>query len=345
MGKMSNWSQEVRDYLTKTYRYEKESGFVFRIYEPSKGPKQAGSVGSINRKELVLVVNINKKSYLIRVHKLAVFLETGQVYEKITHKDGNMLNNKWENLLPVGIPLSVDGSSIELSADEQVIAVEEYKQKQEALLAEVAEKKRLEKEAFEKSKAEHLATKIKEKGKEKSPPEPLVDYQATWARINAEIAKKNAEWAAHPFMQDYMKMQAKYENRLATYKHLTGICTGMDKYDMDCFGKDCSVVDGLSVSEFYEANNRTIDKKTAPKWVVDRLKVGFFEKMLEKGMISKEQVSAFLKKYTWKGDIVPNTYGELSEQDTKEYLEELRELESIHQTTYEQLEKQFKQAS
>jgi hypothetical protein len=336
-----NWSKGLREFLASTYQYDKETGYVMRKYEPNKGPKQRGSVGSVTKgNDLILVVWFEEKAYSIRVARLCVFLETGFLYEKVSHKDGVKLNHKWDNLVPTGIPVDEDGKSLILTAQAVEQAVEEFKTKKK----ELEERSEVERQKIK----EQTSTALEAHKRSKELPtkvEPFVDYQANWAKSNAIEAQRRLDWESTPFMRDYLLMQRKYEAKLVKYKHLAGIHTGMKLYEMEEFARDCTALDGKSTAEFYAENNLTTDKETAPKWVVDRLKAGFFEKMVAGGKLGKKDVETFLKKYRWKGEEVAGPYGELSVEDTRDYLEELRELESIHQTTYEALRVEYKQAS
>jgi hypothetical protein len=82
------------EFLRARYHYDPETGLL--ISRKSKRP-----VGSISgNKGKVIVLRLNGKQTMYRVHRLAVFLELGidPIGYVVYHIDGDNCNNRWENL-------------------------------------------------------------------------------------------------------------------------------------------------------------------------------------------------------------------------------------------------------
>src|SRR5688572_181503 len=243
-----NWSQEFRDFLARTYQYDKETGYVTRRHEPIKGPRQRGSIGTVTpTRDLILVVMFQGKSHALRVARLAVFLETGLLYEKVIHKDGVRLNQKWDNLVPGGFAYDPDGNRVnEVDVEEKA---KEFREKKKLMEDEAELKIIRAKETEEIELEKRLATKHVKKE-----PEPFVDYQANIAAFMEAGAARRRALQAEPYYIEYWAAYKKYQDKLATYRWRSGLRTGMSTYLLRMFAKDCEQIDGLSAVEFYKAN-------------------------------------------------------------------------------------------
>jgi hypothetical protein len=145
--KIQFWERALKEHLMQTYEYNKENGDVTRKWYGVKGPKPLGSLGSrTNNGDLLLTVNFDGKQWMIRIVKLAYFLETGKQFHKFVWLDGNRLNNRFENIVPNGPEI--------VSPEEYIKEIALGKEEQEeSHRARRAELKRLADELAEQRKA------------------------------------------------------------------------------------------------------------------------------------------------------------------------------------------------
>lgn len=91
-----------QDFLKKILDYDPGSGvFTFKVNQGDKVPGDvAGCVVKIKRNGVVvhshIQIGLCKRHYL--AHRLAFLWMTGKFPKLVDHKDGNPLNNRWENL-------------------------------------------------------------------------------------------------------------------------------------------------------------------------------------------------------------------------------------------------------
>ena len=82
----------VREYL----KYNSDTGDVIWIKKPASKIKIGDKVTSIDAKGYY-VVGFKNSNY--KLHRIAWFLHTGEQPPKyLDHRDGNTINNKWDNL-------------------------------------------------------------------------------------------------------------------------------------------------------------------------------------------------------------------------------------------------------
>lgn len=335
--KIQNWTAPFREHLTLNYEYNRESGYVTKRFRAAKGPKQAGSLGTVTKSnDLLLTIWFEEKAYSVRLHRLAVLLETGLLYDKVIHKDGNKLNNKWDNLVPVGNPLDVDGNFVELTEEQQAIAVAEHKA---AKLA-AAEQKDWEimrtKEDIEISKQKIIEEKLRAKGKasEEKKKDDGIDWYARGQEAIREEQEKRLAFVRGP-LKPFLLLREKYEKRLATYRYKKGLCTKMELVDRVRFESDCAKQGIADLVRFYNENKENFDPSKHEKWEVDAFNLGKWKYLERAGLAIVEPKLAV---YMWEGKEVIHEYDELSVEDTIEYKRELAELELEMGTTEQQLE-------
>jgi hypothetical protein len=90
----TNSIQHSLKYLRERYRYELETGLLI-------SRKTGLPVGSATRNRgLQIHLQLNGRSVMYYVHRLAVFIHTGidPGNSVIYHRDGNNDNNRWDNL-------------------------------------------------------------------------------------------------------------------------------------------------------------------------------------------------------------------------------------------------------
>jgi hypothetical protein len=90
----TNRIQHDLEYLRERYRYEPETGLLI-------SRKTGLPVGSVSgNKGLLLTLQLNGRQIMYRVHRLIVFLCTGEdpVGFVVYHRDGNNCNNRLKNL-------------------------------------------------------------------------------------------------------------------------------------------------------------------------------------------------------------------------------------------------------
>lgn len=90
----------TQDLLWELFEYNPETGILTN--KVSRGRSKAGTeVGTLHRdgSNTYRRVKINGKSYMI--HRLIWVMQVGTEPDIIDHKDGNGLNNKWDNLRSV----------------------------------------------------------------------------------------------------------------------------------------------------------------------------------------------------------------------------------------------------
>lgn len=99
------WPSSLCEYLKRVYRYNGEEGKIIRFIPPARGPRSK-FVGSLTPNgEITISVNFEGRTWVIRAHRLAIFLQTGLQFRDVRFKDGDRLNLKLSNLEPFGMPL------------------------------------------------------------------------------------------------------------------------------------------------------------------------------------------------------------------------------------------------
>lgn len=335
-AKGQHWPEAFREYLASTYQYDPETGYVTRKYEPARGPKQAGYIGSLtSTNDLLVVIRFENKQYSIRVHRLCVFLHTGLVYPKVTHKDFNKLNNKWDNLIPVGKPIGVDG--LELNTNEEEI--------EESARLFRAGKAQREEEAQKKREEARLAREEAAKSHRsghtsiKKEPEPFVDYQENMRLAFRNPAKE--AFQAEPFVREYTELLRQIEQAHEAERFKRGIYTGIQPMEARLFLRDCQRYDGLSKEEFVE-QNRHLDKEVGKpgsemeKWILDRYWLSKNYILWEKYGVEEDKIKRALEIYP--GGTSELEYDQVSEALQLRFFAGRAMLEEKHGVTLEALE-------
>lgn len=136
------WHSALQDYLRESYLYHPETGHVVRRH------KNRGPIGSVTKNyDLLMGATFEGKQYMIRVVKLAYFLQTGKQYHKFDWKDGDKLNNRFDNIVPIGREVMEElnyPTSIEDRTSEYVRRqFQERMQLREEYLQDIAQKKKV----------------------------------------------------------------------------------------------------------------------------------------------------------------------------------------------------------
>lgn len=101
------WSEELCRFLNETFQYDPIRGKIIRIVPPARGPRRAGMVGTITRQgDITVSVQCGGRTWILKAHRLAVFLKTQQQFRDVRFIDGDRLNLAWDNLQPFGYPLT-----------------------------------------------------------------------------------------------------------------------------------------------------------------------------------------------------------------------------------------------
>lgn len=110
---MQLWDKMLEEHLLMTFQYDPLTGFVTRKHWGERGPRTGGPLGSVSSQhELLLPVLFSGRMYTIKLSKICVFLQTGKQYKKILWKDGVKTNNKFDNLVPIGVPINDDPNDV-----------------------------------------------------------------------------------------------------------------------------------------------------------------------------------------------------------------------------------------
>lgn len=327
-GAASNWPRELREHLTKTYEYDKETGLVTRRYEPNKGPKQKGSVGSPTRTgDLSLTVWVGAKAYTIRVAKLCVFLETGFLYEKVAHRDNCKMNNVWSNLQPIGMILEEGGDLVQMKEEQREQAIAEWKSKKtEILLGE--DKAREEAKLKTTQMLEgHKRSKTVEKKDEVNPQV----YQAELERMQKASIELEKDlmyaYSRRVGWYKYNELRQKYKAMPRDYHFKVGIYTGMSESDLlSLFEEPAEKEVGMSCYDWYKkwADTDEAEQLKEDKWKYDLRMLGHWRKLEMsgyEGIVSKQ-----VENYKWNGEEYKPKF-ETEEKNRANYLLELHELE------------------
>ena len=93
---MSNKETICADFIRENYRYDNETGYIYRTTGRNSNEK-VGYIHKATQYEIINV-NINSKRYEFLTHRLAYFLYYGYFPEFIDHINHNRLDNRIINL-------------------------------------------------------------------------------------------------------------------------------------------------------------------------------------------------------------------------------------------------------
>lgn len=98
----------TREYLASLFEYSVVTGRVYRRVQRAH-QKAGAKVGTVDGKGY-LHVSVDGK--FIRLHRLAVFMLTGEQPPQIDHQDHRKENNAWHNLRPCGARQNAGNSGV-----------------------------------------------------------------------------------------------------------------------------------------------------------------------------------------------------------------------------------------
>lgn len=318
-----------------------------RRFTEVKGPKPVGPLGSLTKGgDLLLTVWVENKAWSVRVQRLCVFLATGLLYESVIHVDKIKVNNKWDNLVPVGKPLSEDGSSIELSEEEQANAELEYRMRKESAqetkkseleememqLSKEVEERRLAKERVKKEK-ELAKEALRKPPKVEKPKEPFVDYAENMRKAGEANRAVRQEMYREPFMVAQEEILSRYELELKDDRYLNGIHSHISWMDAKEFLQDCIRLDGIEAEEFYKLHKAPDSLADAPKWMQDRLFVSKLSYWLATNIGDVRGIQIGLDNYLWEGQPYLKEFNKLSVEKQAAQDAEIRALETLMGTS------------
>jgi len=314
------------------YVYDRESGFVTRKYYGKRGPKREGPIGTVSKsKELLINIMWEGVQITVRLAKLAAFLETGVVYERVMKKDCNNMNNKWDNLIPLG-PEDTDGSIAKLNEE----SVAEFKRRKYELEKMLDDKKKEEYEAEQKAVAEHKA-----QGKKEEPVNPNIEttdeptkkFQAHLALQALRTAKRDEYVMNHPLILAVGELKAKYDLLAQPTAHLNGLHTGIKYSDAKLFLASCEKATGFVAGllrTHLEGLNRPLEK-----WEQDALTLVKLMSAVERNVMSQRELDGWLANYKWNDEPWTEEFGTMTVQMSDSFRAELATLENEYRMTEE----------
>lgn len=86
-----------RKYLASLFSYSPETGLITRLVTRSYNAMAGGIAGFVDSGGYIGIKLGNK---ILRAHRLAYFLHTGEIPKELDHHDGDKQNNKFSNLRP-----------------------------------------------------------------------------------------------------------------------------------------------------------------------------------------------------------------------------------------------------
>lgn len=314
---LSYWPVEIQEELRKNFSYDAEKGEVRRVVPPARGPRQRGAVGSVTSNgELVMTIKVLGKQTTFRMAKVAVLLATGKQYKNIAFKDGNRMNLKWDNLVPIGEPLTEEDNN--------------------ELVNEIV-KSRI--DNFLKQKIEANKPTVKEvqaKQTQEKQPEKLVDYQKVWQEINDEKVKLERAYLQHPQLSRYRIVHSAFEKVFDEEQTKYGIWTGMFILQANSFLKAAANMLGKTVEQCIMERPENLAEE--PKWVQD---LYIYATRLKPGLFDEATQQMILDKYLFNDQQVPPFSGELSYEMTKKYLEQIAALDKEFGNTEEGIKQEL----
>lgn len=87
----------TREYLASLFSYDTETGLITRLVTRSYNA-MAGDIAGFADTGGYICVRLGSK--ILRAHRLAYFLHTGEIPKELDHHDGDKQNNKLSNLRP-----------------------------------------------------------------------------------------------------------------------------------------------------------------------------------------------------------------------------------------------------
>jgi hypothetical protein len=101
------WPREIQEEIRKNYTYFPEEGVIHKMRLTKDGWKDTGVCGTyVNTGQYITVMHAGGRQWCIGMSKLAWFLATGEQYRSVKTIDGNPLNLRKDNLLPIGMPVT-----------------------------------------------------------------------------------------------------------------------------------------------------------------------------------------------------------------------------------------------
>lgn len=305
------WSPALQQYLKDAYRYEPSNGFVTRRL------KDRGPVGSLTKNnDLLLGVTFEGRQYMIRVTKLAYFLQTGKQFHRFVWKDDNKLNNAFENLMAVGKELEPDmtyDAALEDRMSEQM-RIRFLRQKEAQLkMQEKTIEAKVSYEQMKKFNGVRLMPlmspemmELKKRRDEKEKQEMLAQEREAKRVKNKEeldaIAQKNAAFI---------------EKCKTTWRN--GLYTGGNRKQADMFMEHCNLYSGVVKTheelwqEILAMGDKSMEAlaEDMEKWEYDRYFVAIQYHWLAEKAIAEYNLDNFLKDYKYKGQNWLGSYGEV----------------------------------
>ena len=87
----------TREYLASLFSYDPETGLITRLVTRGYNARAGDTAGCVNSgSDDYICVKLGGK--ILRAHRLAYFLHTGEIPKELDHHDGDKQNNKFTNL-------------------------------------------------------------------------------------------------------------------------------------------------------------------------------------------------------------------------------------------------------
>lgn len=333
------WPESLQKYLRDTYQYDPVKGEVTRRVQPKRGPKSVGPVGSFNSgREMLLTIMFEGRAWAIRIAKLAVFLQTGVQYRFIEFSDGDRTNMKASNLVLKGEPVTPDDN--EEKALEAIRAAAELRFKKRRLVSLEA--------LIDLNNATPLVplpidiSKDPTRGTVK-PGEVIKTPQEHHEEAQLEKLKVRQELAKIPFVADYIALQKRYEDIVASQWYLRGMFSGITYEEYLVFEKACLQHTSQPLQEFIQENK---DNADLALWEVHYMRYGHWHSLVLSGKMELSEFKAtLLRVEDNEGNVLADKRKEPLEKTSMHFAHELKALMAAHNVSKEQAEEWDEQLS
>lgn len=314
--KAKKWSREIEQELLGRFEYDPIEGCIRKREVVGSLVLQGKTIGSLSPTGdwvfTVALTHAPGKLTMIRLARLAVFLQTGQQCEHLIFKDGNRSNMKWDNLLPIGLLSNEKVSPARL--EEARSLYEKRKLEEAAKAVEIAR---------EKTRIRQLARETDEQRERRLIREAKAEADRIAAAGVAEFLKNNpsgyvdtTSWSGPS--QEEIELDKAHRDACAmdsSYRIERGLVTGMSYDQVREFWKlhDPS---GSGYVEFLEECKRLGQDWLAvqPKPIHDKVTAAYLLTYFDEGSFVLRSVNEFMSEYKWQGQPVKGSYNDLSPQ-------------------------------
>ncbi len=306
------WPEELQEHLRETFTYDPVAGEVKRVKWPRKGPKTYGPAGTQAASgDLLMTVIFGSRQWIVRLHKLAVFLQTGKQYTKIMFRDGNRMNIRYDNLLPVGEPEQENMTqSVELK-ERMKAAAQEHKSKQLST-EKLIEEGRAPRKSTPAEPAENPFVRMEREWRVANP-----DYKGTWKQWSDEqqaIKDEETRKKYGPIDEARRKAAMEAHELYVKVRYKRGLLTGMKKPQMEMFRDEALAAKNTTLEEYAKLHGNTLHETlvaTMEKWEVDLVTACWLKLHEDSGARTPGDVRGFLASYMWKDEWVTGDYDQL----------------------------------